>query len=232
MKRTAILASAGAVALGFSLLVCVVPAVAQGGSNAGGGGFIKLDQSKLPPARFTPSPWQIQILDAGPKVSDLRERKQNQTIQLQIDPLGPEQTQTTVIKVGGGPAGAGTVSGGAPGTFTLDASRPPAARFDSNITAGGPRGAANPLPNGTTTNRLMGADANVRGKMSAPTVTVRKGGLLQRTAKPVSASTPMMYHDNNGSATGSAVSQKEVKANVTGILKTNVKRGEYLKPPH
>lgn len=234
MKRTAILASAGAVALGFSLVVCVVPAGAQG-SNANGGGFTQqMDLNKLPKVKPYKAPIQIQFVDAGPKFTDCRETETKEVIQFRVPPLPPGQVRTTVVDVPANGSGNGmsTVDGGAPGTITIDTSRPPAARFGTNIPIGGPRGAANPLPNGTTTNRLMRSQSNTTGKMNAPTFTVKKGDLLRSTTKPASATPTMTYKESeNNFATGSAMSQKTIKTNLTGTLKSPVKRGEYLKPP-
>lgn len=229
MKRTSILASAGAVALGLSLVVCVVSAGAQHGSNAKSVG-VKVDRDNLPQVTPYRSPLQVDIVDDGPIIKDRRRRAVNQQYQIQIEPLAPEESQTTVFRVPGSSGNGGTARGGAPGTITLDPLQPPPATFGTNIPAGGPRGAANPLQDGTTTNRL-GSQANARGKMNAPTITVRKGDLLRSTTKPSATPTMTYKETENNFATGSFASQKNVKVNVKGTLKSPVKRGEYLKPP-
>jgi len=229
MNRTSILAGAGAFALGLSLAVCVVPVVAQG-SNAKGGGFA-IDRDNLPKVKPYKAPLQLEIVDDAPIVKDRRERRVNQVYQLQIDPLGPEETQTSVIRVPGSTvSGADTKSVSTPGTVTFDPSQPPRARFGTNIPSGG-IGPSNNLPDGTTTNRMMGVSA-ARGKMNAPTTVHKKGELLRNSTKSSIAPTPVMtYQDNEGVAKGSAVVEKNIKTNVTGTMKTQVKRGEYLKPP-
>lgn len=231
MKRTSILASAGAVALGLSLAVCVVPAVAQG-SQIENGPKVNINMRRLPKATWNVTPPEIQIINGGPRVVDCRDQESVQNYEIHIPAQAPAQTQTTRIVVPGGGTASGisTMSGGTPQTITIGGSRPFPARFGSNIPAGGV-GAANSLPNGTTTNRLMGSNANAKGKMTPPPATIRPGTLLKKTNTVPDSTPTLTYKENAGSATGFAGNQKNVKTDVSGIIRSQIKRGDYLKPP-
>ncbi len=175
----------------------------------------------LPKAEWNVSPLKINIINMNPQVTNNLAPEVSQKYLIPIPSIPAPQQQIIVMpasQVGGSVT---TATGGAPvtvppGYVMIDGSRPPKAKFETNIPPGGVA-KNNSLPDGTTTNRL--ARQNLSGKLTPGQPTFRPVAtrLPSRSAPNQPAQVETFTYENN-SAGGYASGYRKEKLSVSGKL--------------
>jgi len=145
-------------------------------------GVTRIKNNTLEHVGWYKAPIEVQIINDGPRVNDLRTQEVNRTFDIRIRPLPPAQESTTVIDPDGPGNSVGGMQTGAPATIRINTNRPPRSGFESNIPASGPRRPSG-LPIGSTTNRLAGQPF-VQGSMLHPAVSKPKPANASKPAVP------------------------------------------------
>lgn len=188
----------------------------------------KYKENELQPARWYKSRTQVEILPAGPIVKNrLNEGSPTEFVigLPSAAPGAPNQIFIAPQNAGNGaprlvntPAGAGVV---------IDANNPAPARFGSNIPAAGMSPAAN-LPNGTTTNRLMGRLKQRPAQIASTNEPVSTRPSTQAAKSSQTTQNPAVYEPYDGSH-GLLGSARRTTTDVSGKIQNNRKPGYLLK---
>ncbi|MBX9694759.1 MAG: hypothetical protein K2Z81_20395 [Cyanobacteria bacterium] len=183
---------------------------------------------RLPKVEWNRSRVKINIINMNPEITNNLEPETSQNILIPIPSIPAPQQQTIIVppaQVAGNPgtAGSGTPGSVPPGYMMINTSKPPRAKFETNIPPGGMATKAPSLPNGTTTNRL--ARLGVSGKMSPPQAAFRP--IANRMPTSVAGANPAptetFTYENNG-ASGFASGSRKEKLSVSG----KIDRGSLL----
>lgn len=184
-----------------------------------------IDPGALPRGdRIHPSPMKIQIVNDAPQITSVPPAPEGKKILL-IKMPQPQTAPTEFIYANPG-ADAG-IQGLPPGMAAVDLSKPPVARFGSNLPAGG-FSQRDRLPAGQSSSGLLGQ--NVSGKMNPPGAQkLVIPGAAPQTQFNSSQQQPLEYTRPTGSGTeGSNGSRTTTTVNAKRIID----RGSLLDKTH
>lgn len=198
----------------YLLLLATILSTASiaGAQQAQAQGF-QVKKNQLDKVEFYHHPPEIQILNEDPTIKDFRKREVQKQYLINVGP-GPQPVQTTeVINVPGA-----SQSGG---MNPVGLSRLQPAGFGSNIPAGGTFKPSS-LPNGASTNRLMGTyKPQAAAKPSPSKVNSAAKPSQARTAAPQAVMIVPRPAASGGSTSGGTTTSSDVYGTVQ-------KRGSLL----
>lgn len=204
-------------ALSTSLLAITCAASLTAPALAGNSNGM-VNTKQLPHTTFNKSPIRAQIIDEGPIITNcVRPEQKGQNIRI----VGTGQPAPT--QIGGNDGGLDGMQVGNPGYRSsnpmVNTSGVPQSGFSSNIPAGGPGIPGRPLQPGTSTNRLLGVNGQLR---TAPHGQPAMAGSAPRAMAvtapaPTTASAYPTYPSGNGNAAGGT----QTKTSVVGTLRNH-----------